>query len=338
MATKYPKKRLRPISPSKRGALRAILGSILLHLLILVSIDLRATTPTRPEQIRLKIKPPPEVKEKEKETDIPQPKKQIVTPPKEKAEEPPKETPFLTDFNTKAEVEQIKRGENGGAIKSKLQKEGEQTPSSKISKKKPKPKAAKEKKTPLDLKPNNELLSKFALKEPQEELEETSEPFSRSPGSSAQFLGLSGSSDFIPHLKDGDITLLNAKADKFAVFVRRVAIQVFNEIKDEGWRYLAAHEIRQLKQYSTVIAKLSPEGELLSIQLEESSGVNRFDEALKRSVSKGAHDPHPPPAAAASDGNFHFIFQARSWSKRYGNPRQGGTGERRWLILRTGLK
>ena len=162
-------------------------------------------------------------------------------------------------------------------------------------------------------------------------------PFSRPAGSGARFLGNTGNTDYLPQLPDGDITLLNAKANKFAVFVRRVATRVFSKLRASGWENLSAADIRSMKGFSTIRAVLSPEGKLLDVRLEGPSGSKRFDGVLSQAVNNGATDPHPPPGALASDGNIHFIFKARSWSQV--GPSRGGRGyaEQRWLLLATGL-
>ncbi len=162
--------------------------------------------------------------------------------------------------------------------------------------------------------------------------------FSRPSGTGAKVFGTRGSSDFLPNLPDGDITLLNTKASQFAVFVRRVALQVFGALRSSGWERLSASDIHAMQRSSVVRAILSKEGKLLSVRIETPSGSSRFDEVLKGAAQKGAADPHPPAGAEASDGNIHFIFQARSWSRRGASGRNGAIRERRWLMLATGLE
>lgn len=164
------------------------------------------------------------------------------------------------------------------------------------------------------------------------------EAFSRPSGSGAAFIGTPGSTDYLPNLPDGDITLLNTKANKFAVFVRRVATQVFSELRRAGWETLSGADIASMGGYSTVRAVLSREGKLLTAQLESSSGSFRFDDVVTAAAKKGARDPNPPPDALAADGNFHFIFKAKSWVRGAGDRRQGSYLERRWLLLATGLE
>ena len=213
------------------------------------------------------------------------------------------------------------------------------------------PEAIKEAKLPKPLKQlsldSNTLMQKYALPEPAPETAHTTkrsvEPsqyqaFSRPPGSGARFVGQQGTNDYLPNLPDGDITLLNTKADQFAVFVRRVATQVFGEIRNTGWEVLAAGDINSASRYSTFRAVLSLQGKLLRVEPISDSGSPRFDRAIEAAVKQGARDQNPPAAAAASDGLIHFIFQARSWSQVVGSPRSGAPIERRWLLLSTGLE
>jgi hypothetical protein len=163
--------------------------------------------------------------------------------------------------------------------------------------------------------------------------------FSRPAGSGAAFLGGGGgTSDHLPNLPDGDITLLNAKANIYASFVRRVAIQVFNQLRAEGWEALNATEIREISDFTTVRATMSPAGRLISAEILERSGSAQFDDVVKTSAIKGAADPNPPAGAKASDGMIHFIFKARSWTQMAVNRRSGAPFEQRWILLATGLE
>lgn len=162
--------------------------------------------------------------------------------------------------------------------------------------------------------------------------------FSRPQGSGAAFIGTRGSSDYLPHLPDGDITLLNTKADKFAVFVRRVATQVFAQLRASGWERLNSQDLLSIQNFTEVRASLSPEGKLLNVVLVGRGGSIRFDEVVIAAARRGANDPNPPVGARAADGNIHFIFKARSWGRLASNPQSGTPFERRWLLLGTGLE
>ena len=162
--------------------------------------------------------------------------------------------------------------------------------------------------------------------------------FSRPPGSGAAFLGNAGINDHLPNLPDGDITLLNAKANIYASFVRRVAVQVFTQLRSQGWEKLSQQQIQQLSDFTTIEAVLSRQGKLLSVRILSSSGSTHFDSVVNLSVSAGVRDPNPPPGAEAQDGAIHFIFKARSWSQMGFNRRSGASLEQRWLLLATGLE
>lgn len=161
--------------------------------------------------------------------------------------------------------------------------------------------------------------------------------FSRPMGSGAAFIGLRGTTDFLPNLPDGDITLLNTKADRFAVFVRRVASQVFGQLRASGWENLSASDIARMSDDTTVTVVMSLKGEMESIKLIDGSGSTAFDRVVLEAVRSGTRDPNPPKDAAASDGKIHFTFQSRCWVQAATNQRTGAPTERRWLLLATGL-
>ena len=156
-------------------------------------------------------------------------------------------------------------------------------------------------------------------------------PFRRSLSPAVS--GRIGSPDYLPTIQDGEINLLNAKADRYAVFVRRVALQVFGILRRMSWSSLTGHQISKLQQFSEVRAIISPDGKLLKVEFGGSSGVAEFDSLLNEAVKLGAWDKNPPKGAQMPDGNIHFVFRARSWSRL--SP--SGIGEQRWLLLSSGL-
>lgn len=147
----------------------------------------------------------------------------------------------------------------------------------------------------------------------------------------------SGTADKLSGVHDGTVTLLNAKADKYAVFVRRVAYRVFSSLRGSGWHSLSAGHIRAIGQPVVVIAELSPQGAFLSVRVRQPSGSPRFDALVSAAVQRSVSDPNPPSGAIARDGRIRFIFQSTSTvSIGPGGP-QGFPAERRWLELGTGL-
>lgn len=301
------------------------------------------------------------------------PKKQIVSPPPETAQKPPLNTDRLSDVDATAIKEQIQRGTNGGAPgpqtqhppgeqASPQQPAPQQPPQKEPQPQKvaPKPPVQKEQTQKQPQQPQNK--SEHALKELKLDdatlalrfgsNSKTAAPtqrnaaadlsnyaaFSRPPGSGAAFLGTAGMSDHLPNLPDGDITLLNAKANTYAGFVRRVAVQVFTQLRTQGWEQLNIREVRAIDGYTTIEAILSPDGKFIKLQQIQPSGSRAFDSVVQLAVSAGARDPNPPEGARASDGMIHFIFKAKSWAAMGVNNRSGGPVEHRWLLLATGLE
>ena len=156
-------------------------------------------------------------------------------------------------------------------------------------------------------------------------------PFRRSLSPAVS--GRIGSPDYLPTIQDGEINLLNAKADRYAVFVRRVALQVFGILRRMSWSSLSSSQISRLQEFSEVRAIISPKGELIRVEYGASSGLAEFDSLLNEAVKLGAWDKNPPSGAQMPDGNIHFVFRARSWSRL--SP--SGIGEQRWLLLSSGL-
>lgn len=316
------------------------------------------------------------------------PKEQIVSAPAQPAKEPPRDTNKISDIDSQAVIEQVKRGSEGGQRVAPAPEQLPQEPQ-------PQQVSSPREPSPSNPKPPSRVTSKepnrnAQNKEPQKQAEpkqpavskvseshehalksltlddstltqkfgknqsEPSKPpapgqqstsnlsqyraFSRPQGSGAAFIGSAGVSDHLPSLPDGDITLLNAKANTYAGFVRRVAVQVFGQLKSKGWERLSAGELRALSDFTTVEAVLSPKGDLIKTVIIGSSGSVSFDTVVNQSAASGARDPNPPPGARASDGNIHFIFKARSWSQVAVSQRSGLPSERRWLLLATGLE
>jgi hypothetical protein len=361
-----PEKTSRP----QTGLRAALIISALLHLAFLALIAQRHPQ-TFPQVLEVELTSLPEVAINPRKQQT-----QIVTPPEVAESLPPKEeTAYRSERDSSTPVEKIRRGDapDAGLPGERAEPQPETGPAKNVQQPKspPPPEEAKQEKEPIkerspkssapkalpELKDNlpakplknlaldsNTLLQKYAERAEPANKPATSQSaqyraFSRPAGSGARFHGQSGSNDYLPNLPDGDITLLNAKADQFAVFVRRVATQVFGEIRNAGWEVLNASDIHQATRFSTFKAVLSPKGDLLRVEQLSGSGSTRFDGSIESAVRRGARDRNPPPKAAAADGNIHFIFQAKSWSQvMMGNGRGGVPVERRWLLLSTGLE
>jgi hypothetical protein len=339
-----------------------ILASLALHV-ILVVLLLKTKAPHPPETTTIEVTIEPALTN--------QKRSQIVSPSEAPQQAPLEDTTRLSDKDSRAEVEQIRRGDGGGipGQPHKTAPSAPQPATAKAANTKAAPSRQQDKPAESeptqkrnsgtrdlhlkDLKLDDSTLAlKFgttpksqaaaasqdsSANAPIKSLSEY-QAFSRPPGSGAAFFGSAGISDHLPNLPDGDITLLNAKANIYASFVRRVAIQVFTQLRSQGWERLSAQQIRQLSGFSTVVAILNPAGKFIKAEVVESSGSDDFDSVLHTSATKGASDPNPPPGAQAKDGNIHFIFKARSWSQIGVNRRSGAPVEQRWLLLATGLE
>jgi len=311
-----------------------------------------------------------------------EPLKQIVSRSNAPVEKPLKDTNLESDTDSRADHEQIKRGDNGGVPlpnqgpsapqeeRAALSQQQSQQPQ-RAQKAEQKPKPIKEtnrvkqkeshEATPPEPKTkpirplsslrldDGTLLDKFASSSPSTPVAEKSDPlaqnspgaykaFNRPSGTGALFLGSGGVADHLPNLPDGDITMLNAKANQYAGFVRRVAVQVFSQLRAQGWERLTAGEIRRIGDFTTVEAHLSAKGEFLGAQIVERSGSSSFDDVLDQAVRSGARDPNPPAGAQRADGQIVFIFKARSWAEFSANARNGAPVEHRWILLATGLE
>ena len=339
-------------SKSTTSSIEARLGlsiSLIIHALLLgVILTSRTHYPAPAAVMDVTIEPPSALHSRTKE---------IVSPPAERAIKPHEDTNKLSDLDSLAVKEQVQRGDNGGLP-------GAPSQSQQQEHKQAQEQQRPAKQAPIDKQPEHTSNDGHPLKnlklddatlamkfgsQPSKATKQSSnaapaatlneyQAFSRPPGSGAAFLGNAGINDHLPNLPDGDITLLNAKANIYASFVRRVAVQVFTQLRSQGWEKLSQQQIQQLSDFTTIEAVLSRQGKLLSVRILSSSGSTHFDSVVNLSVSAGVRDPNPPPGAEAQDGAIHFIFKARSWSQMGFNRRSGASLEQRWLLLATGLE
>lgn len=312
--------------------------SVLLHGLCLIPILLNYTPPVPRQTIfSVSLEPPQSPR--------------IVSPSNTTSDKPPKHTAKLSDKDSSTEKEQIRRGTIGAPTRASRNNSppGASSPTQQSASQKKRPEkqiARSEKKITLkDLRLDNSTLSsKFTstrdstqASKPESRSTTNYKAFSRPQGSGATFIGTGGISDHLPNLPDGDITLLNAKANIYASFVRRVAVQVFTQLRTQGWDRLQARDIKRVRQHAVIEAILSPQGKLIETRIIEQSGSQSFDRVVESAAQSGAKDPNPPSGAQADDGSIHFIFKARSWTQLGANPRSGAPTEYRWLLLATGL-
>jgi hypothetical protein len=122
--------------------------------------------------------------------------------------------------------------------------------------------------------------------------------------------GRRGTMDFLPDVREGDVTLLNTKAELFAPFVRRVAQRVFqNQI------ITLRRDVPRIGVSTTesaaVEAIMNRQGKLISVRVTEQSGTSTVsvDRHLQRACQQAFFDLNPPPGAESNDGHIHFVFR-----------------------------
>lgn len=126
--------------------------------------------------------------------------------------------------------------------------------------------------------------------------------------------GLSGATlDFLPAIREGDITMLNTKAEQFAPFVRRVAVRVFENFRINLRRSVDAGRFDSSQEYASIEAVMDRNGQLVSIEVRDrsTSGGLGTDRNLQAAVREGFFDRNPPSGAEAMDGRIHFVFDAQ---------------------------
>ncbi|HQH26366.1 MAG TPA: energy transducer TonB [Oligoflexia bacterium] len=332
----------------------AVCASILLHLALILGINLTPHPPKPPLEVSLLSLHRPQELHEAKKTQREEKRTLHIAPPSDVPETaPPEKTEFLSDKNTSTEKQSVRRG---------MPEAGMPSPQPREQKKEAAKAAAPEKPGGHDVKhamrlrlSEDELAAKLsdinrspsppkndqgksknqngaALDSSRVAKLQQHEPFRRS-APDPLFSGRAGVPDVVPNIPDGEITLLNAKADQHAVFVRRVALQVFGALRKMSWAEVPHAQLRDARGFATVYATMSKDGKLLSVELDDSSGSQAFDRILVQAAKKGTWDQNPPPQAAAKDGVIHFVFQARTWVRFSGETYR----ESRWLLLGTGL-
>jgi hypothetical protein len=119
-----------------------------------------------------------------------------------------------------------------------------------------------------------------------------------------------GTPDFLPDIRQGSLTLLNTKAHRFAPFVRRVAMRVFQHLIIYQRKQLNLDDVVAARDVVTVQAKLDTQGNLKKLIIQTRSGSHAVDEALLKACTQGAWDENPPPEALAEDGYINFMFRS----------------------------
>ncbi len=264
---------------------------------------------------------------------LPAPKQQIVSPPDQGEEKEPENPRFLSDRNNTVKEETIHRGEPAPADpEGKQQTTQHQAPSAPAQRQPAAPKAPAERRTThtqmaalpkLDqLLPQPGDLIREGLAQPdqpaagaapQQQATNQREDLLRhgDPWHSGSVHG--GSLDFLPNVREGDLTLLNTKAEQFAPFVRRVGMRVFEHFWILVRRSVGNGLPESVEENATIEAVMDRQGHLLEINTKDRSlsAALATDRNLQAAVREGFFDSNPPPGAESSDGKIHFLFDAR---------------------------
>jgi len=131
------------------------------------------------------------------------------------------------------------------------------------------------------------------------------------PPAPGLFGGPRGSFDYLPDVAQGNLTMLNTKADRFAPFVRRVGTRVFQNLLIYQRQNLEASDIIAANDLVTARVILDRSGKLKNLEIEDHSGSMAVDQTLIDALRQAAFDDNPPPSAANANGEYEFVFQAQ---------------------------
>ena len=135
--------------------------------------------------------------------------------------------------------------------------------------------------------------------------------------------GERGTPDYLPDVRQGNFTLLNTKADRFAPFVRRVGLRVFQTFSMEFKQQIYAGNVPQGRDNVEVEAVMSADGHRIQVYLKQRSGNLSTDRVLLGTLNDQIFfDQNPPAKAVAEDGKIHFVF-ALNASVWYGRDEGG---------------
>ena len=283
---------------------------------------------------------------------IPVPKQQIVSPPEAGEEKEPEQSRFLSDRSNTVKEEMVRRGEPAaGNPDAKPKAPGPPPPPAKAEAPREPPKPAPRARAAQPQAPAASARPPVAAPAPDRSrvaalpnldqlLPSASELarddaaaaaptpalVARAPSGATQRTDLlnhgdpwkhsgvtGGSLDLLPAVREGDITLLNTKAEQFAPFVRRVAVRVFENFRIMLRRSLDAGRLQSGQEFATIEAVMDRQGQLIAINPKDRSpsATLATDRNLQAATREGFFDRNPPPGAESNDGNIHFLFDAR---------------------------
>ena len=285
---------------------------------------------------------------------IPPPKNQIVSPP-DSPEQTPEKARLFSDRDSKTLQETVKRGEPAPPAKPPKEKAAEEN-AKKLAEQKAAKKArgeaeglakgsAETKTEPQKTAPGTKIAPSIGLsdlffkpseiaRDPVLRKGQSGDDAENETGSkdlaslSRPELwadpGQRGTPDYLPDIKQGDFTLLNTKADRFAPFVRRVGLRVFQSFSMEFKQQIYQGNVPQGRDNVEVEAVMTADGKRLDVYLKQRNGNLSSDRVLLGTLNDNIFfDQNPPKQAIAEDGRIHFVFalNAQVWYARDENGR-----------------
>jgi hypothetical protein len=145
--------------------------------------------------------------------------------------------------------------------------------------------------------------------------------------------GPRGSTDYLPNVREGNVTMLNAKADKFAPFVRRVGLRVFQGFSMEFKRMVTSGATMDGTDSVQVEAVMSRDGKRVDVVLRQHDGPLGTDRVLLANLDdRMFFDENPPADAVAADGRIHFVFALNAAVESGRGGRHGGGPGAEWVM------
>ena len=137
--------------------------------------------------------------------------------------------------------------------------------------------------------------------------------------------------NFTPHVKPGNQTALNARANKFAAYIARVHVQIHREFADKFLAGLPTWDSSPLADESlntTLEIVFDKRGRIADLGVLKTSGLMAFDLGAYQSVKNAGPFPKPPKSIRSPDGRvyMHWGF--------YRSARQCGTFNAQAFILK----
>jgi hypothetical protein len=270
-----------------------------------------------------------------------QAKNQIVAPSDRENELPPVGRAFLSDRDNRVERETIRRGNPEAGAPAAPQRPPAKAPAAPPARAKApaaqrKPASARATEPSRDqprgdtvparlpglkelFRPPSEVLAKAGIEPSGEAAPAARRPsddprkdlVSAPPPAPGLFGGMRGSFDHLPDVAQGNLTMLNTKADRFAPFVRRVGTRVFQNLLIYQRQNLEASDIIAANDIVTARVILDRSGKLKNLEVEDHSGSMAVDQTLIDALRQAAFDDNPPTSAANANGEYEFVFQAQ---------------------------